>query len=97
MSVVAFQACVCVRSSSTCSRGMQTSNYSQTSLGRTHLSVLPLLATRFQMDGPGENGSFPLVFLPVAFCDCRGPGLLCASLSAVSALDHGPRSWRLPY
>lgn len=85
-----LQACVCVRSPSTCSRRMKTSNYSQTLLRWTHLFVIPLPATHFQMDRPGENGLFPLVFLHVAFYDCRELGLPCAPLSSASAFPRAP-------
>lgn len=95
VSVVSFQACVCVRSSSTCSRRMNTSNYSQPLPGWTHLSVIPLLAAHFQMDRPGENGLFPLIFLRAALYDYGAPCLPCAPLSSVSAfLRLG--SWQLP-
>ena len=50
-----------------CCRRMKTPAYSQTLLGWTHSLAVRLLAARFQMDGPKENGLFPLAFLHVAF------------------------------
>ena len=85
---MAFGTRVCMRSFSTGSRRMKTSNYSQTLLGWMYLFVIMLPATHFQMDSPKENDLFPPIFLHHAFYDCRGSCLPCVSLSSVSVFPR---------
>lgn len=72
-----------------CFRRMKTPAYSQTLLGWTHSLAVRLLAARFQMDGPKENGLFPLAFLHVAFYDRREPRSPRAPLPSVKCFRAG--------
>lgn len=64
---------VCIRSLSTWSGRMKTCNYPRTVLGWVHLLVLTLLAARFQMHSPREDGWFALGLVRAAPEGGTGP------------------------